>query len=276
MLNQHRKIANVACRKQPETQFDDANSNGSSFSSGRSNDVPKFYSDTENIDLWNRGVVPGSAPPEDRLSSGRDVLRASEAYKWLVATVRRGVDMRGIDPRQMNDHGNWLLNVLEINTPRKYRKVSRRRRPALYTVKIELSCDLQGFFQSQAYEEYDPSVILSSVITLSGDQSSVQALPCWRYMEQTWPLTGVEVSELLERVIEAPTQHHQCKRPHLSPLDHACCYNYFIKVVLSDKTELSASSRDSTLSVHVTGTKYGSVEVFQQILWIFSCSSDTD
>ena len=182
----------------------------------------------QNIEDWNKkneSEIPDTYsaeadPWEDKLSFGHEALRKSEAYKWLISAVQRNVNMNGVRPSCMEGHRQWLLTMLETNTPReqalKHQKISRCRRPALYTAKFELSWNLMGFLREQEYADEDLHAIVGRVITLSGDHQFVQALPCKEYMEQIWPSTGADFVRLLERLVETPAQPHECRSLHFT------------------------------------------------------------
>lgn len=162
--------------------------------------------------VQNETGIPESDSPEtdprgDMLAFGLATLRESEAYKWLISTVQRNVKINGVQPSRMRDHRQWFLALLDATSTR----ISRRRKPDLYTAKFELSWDLIGFLQEQEYVDEDPSSVIGRVITLSGDHECVQALPCKNYMEQLWPSTGPDFVQLFERLVETPVQNHYCK-----------------------------------------------------------------
>ncbi len=129
--------------------------------------------------------------------------------------------MNGIQPRRMESHRRWLWELLETTAPLKREngayRVSRRRNPALYTVKFELQWDLIGFLLGQEYcEEVRGAreslhTLIRRVITLSGDEDIVQALPCAEYMGQIWPTTSADFIQLLEDIVKSPAQSHECK-----------------------------------------------------------------
>jgi hypothetical protein len=123
--------------------------------------------------------------------------------------------VNGIQPTGMRGHHQWFLALLDTATHQgqatKPQRISRRRKPDLYTAQFELAWDLMGFLQEQEYPDEDLSRVIGRVITLSGDHECVQALTCAKYMEQVWPLTGPDFVQLFERLVEHPDQTHSCK-----------------------------------------------------------------
>jgi hypothetical protein len=221
-----RKIAREACRLQveleeSESKSDDSIETAESFER-RHNDDHGYYSNPKNIEDWGVGgqsdfpeIYQGESHPlEDRFSLGHTVLRKSEAYAWLISAVQRNRKMNSNLPCRMKTHREWLLGMLERMTHQeqtKHQKISRRRKPDLFTVKYELSWDLIGFLQEQEYVDNSLHSIIGRVITLTGNEHFVQALPCKAYMEQMWPSTSVQFLQLLEHLVEIPAEPHECK-----------------------------------------------------------------
>jgi hypothetical protein len=180
----------------------------------------------QNIADWNLQnevgpvdtVNPEVDPWDDRLSSGLEALRDSEAYNWLISAVRREVKLNGIDPHIMRCHRKELLRELEsiIANSRliqsgQSQKISRHRKPDLYTATFVLEWDIPGFLLEQDYSENVKSHVLGRVITLTGDQMFSQALPCREYMQQVWPTTGLEFLQLFESLLEQPSDRQESK-----------------------------------------------------------------
>jgi hypothetical protein len=181
-----------------------------------------YYNDACNIENWamgKEGETPEIYEPlldlwDAQLNVGHKELRDSEAYKWLVHALKRNVDMKGIQPVHMESHRKWLLDMLEANTPLEQAskcRISRRRKPVLFTVALDLAWNLKGFLKHQEYAASDSHGILSRVITLSGDGEIVQALSCKSYMEKVWPLTGVDFIRFLELLVDKPGQLQTCR-----------------------------------------------------------------
>lgn len=189
---------------------------------------PPLYEVKHAIEDWNSRIEhigsledyqPESDPWGDKLSFGHDSLRKSQAYQWLVSTVQRQTAMMDVQASQMDKHREWLLNTLESITPQEQKqkhRVSRRRKPPIYTVNFDLSLDLTGFIRDQEYPEQDRHSIVSRVIALTGSEHFVQALPCKEYMEQIWPSSGTQLVKLLDSLAEAPDRHHTCESCYFS------------------------------------------------------------
>lgn len=220
-----RKIAKNTCQKSSEADHTSIDSD-ESHESEKSDTA--YYRDVQNIHNWNvENESPSPlnnstefAPWDNQLSFGHETLRESEAYKWLVSTVQRRVNMNGVEPSCMETHRQWLLKKLKENTPSDelfgYQKISRRKSPALYTTKFELPYwDLIGFLRDQEYPVEDYHAIVGQIITISGDNQFTQALSCKEYMEQIWPTTGADFVALLQCLVQTPTERQQRKSMQL-------------------------------------------------------------
>lgn len=212
--NLARKIARDIC-----TGDDAAGEDDTDFSSNSSGSELPYYNDTRNIEKWNEGDNPEAPQMEpttndplgDKVHFSHKELRNSEAYKWLVSRAQLVMSMNGADSSEMHHHRRWLLDALKLNTPPQHMRISRNRSPALYKVRFDLHWNIAKFLQEQEYSTLNPTDILGRVITLTGNDQAVQALPCKEYMEQIWPATGVDLLRLLESVLQARGKTHKCK-----------------------------------------------------------------
>ena len=225
-----RNIARNICRRQEDDVCVSGSVRSEAANSVESIDCPLYYSDTRNIEDWNHEnirdwnnekmcevleVIEAEEDARDeRIRFGHEALRESEAYKWLTSAVQRNIHMNDIQPSCMESHRQWLLRLINQIVPQehvlKHQKISRHRRPTLYTAIFELSWNLIDFLQGQEYTDKNLSACIGRVITLSGDHHYVQALPCKEYMNQIWPSTGAHLVQLFERLIETPTLPHEC------------------------------------------------------------------
>jgi hypothetical protein len=134
-----------------------------------------YYNDACTIENWamgNEGETPEIYEPlidqwDAQLNVGQKELRDSEAYKWLVHALKGNVDMKGVQAVHMEGHRKWLLDMLEANTPHEQAsicRISRRRKPVLFTVALDLVWNLKRFLEHQEYAASDSHGILSRVI----------------------------------------------------------------------------------------------------------------
>lgn len=266
-----RNIAQDICQIQQKSDrgstTDDSSESDTSNSTPNGNNARKAH-DAEpvepvDIEQWMTESREGGAEPvpeviettdtvypEAQISNGADLLRNSEAYRWLVTTIKRDYELRGVEPICMRDHRKTLLSFLETSTgiSNTKIKISRRRPPPLYTVKFHLKWDLSLFLREQEYPNDTLSGIVGRVITISGDSHCVQALPCHAYMAQTWPRMGAEFLRYLDELVRAYGETHICTLP--------------------DNTRISACLLNGSAFFEATGTKYGLAEVTEMLLWV--------
>ena len=141
-----------------------------------------------------------------------DALRRSEAYRWLVSIIHRELQSDQEMTRAMRSHRQKILRILKDETRKhEYGKISRNRPPAIYTVRIELPWDIIAFLENQEYNEDTLSATIGKVITISGGPQGAQALPCRKYLEQTWPTTGGAFTDMLENLVAKPDNIRHCK-----------------------------------------------------------------
>ena len=200
-----------------------------------------YYADPQNITSWTeQNLLDPSSPtetkreedasetaiyPTDRreedLSIGHRALRDSEAYRWLISSVNRNQILDKMQAKEMERHRSWLFTLLDsslspeqINT---IQRVSRHRKPVIYTLEFQLDWNIMTFLKYHQFANSNLDLFVGRAITLTGDENEVQALPCKEYMEQVWHM-GLEFVRILESLVRSPDQAHRSK----SPLLHLC------------------------------------------------------
>ncbi|KAF2652617.1 hypothetical protein K491DRAFT_695417 [Lophiostoma macrostomum CBS 122681] len=190
---------------------------------------------------------------DEDLGIGHKALRESDAYIWLVSTAKRKAMSRSqASPVEIEKHRTWLFELLDLGLTSEQmtliQRVSRHRRPALYSATFEIDWNIVTFLEHQRYADSGLEHFVGRAITLTGDTTVAQALSCQEYMEQIWS-TGTEFVQFLEDLVRSSELKHQ----HTFPDGTA------VKVELQGGTT-------TILSVH--GTKYGIAEIIEQILWV--------
>lgn len=225
----YRKIARYLCRAQ------DFSIDGTTCSDEedqeKGNITPPFFSKSTNIDDWLgtlEDLENPNAPsdpnlpilPEDPLEPGRAKLRNSQAYVWLIHALSCRGDMDSTVSYNLECHKSWVLEKLWDNTPSAYRRVSRRKRPSIYTAVVQLPWSLPIFIGEQEYVDIDVPGIVGRVITLTGNLDRVYAATCMEYMTEMWPSTGIELVVFLEDLLKEPDRKHE--REIQPDLSYAC------------------------------------------------------
>ncbi|KAK8000858.1 hypothetical protein PG991_013080 [Apiospora marii] len=225
--------------------------------------TPTFYGDSTNINYWSGSLeTPDDSdahfPPEspillkdmleDRLNLGRARLRGSQAYVWLIHALSCRGDLDGTVSYTLEAHRSWLLEKLRNNTPLDYRRVSRRKRPSIYTAVVQLPWNLPRFIKEQEYEDIHVPGIVGRVITLTGKDDRVYAATCMEYMMTIWPSTGTELAAFFEELLKEPGRNHTRE--------------------ISNKVSISCYISKDITHFKATGPAYGLVECVQQFLWL--------
>lgn len=194
----------------------------------------------------------------------------TEAYKWLILTLQRELSSSNKFPTAMQSHREQILRSLEddgtIRNHHGYRRISAGRPPAVYTVEIQLSWDLISFLRRQRNKGEKSLSTLEQIITISGQIPTAQAVSCRRYLEQTWPSTGRAFADMLEKLIRGSTLILSKEHRTSCPADvHVKLANKNLyEVPLPDDTTVTYLESSFTVS----GTKFGIIDVAEQIAWV--------
>jgi hypothetical protein len=79
-----------------------------------------------------------------------------------------------------------------------------------YSASLEIIWNPISFLIDQQYQGGEDHAI-RTVITLTGSGIDAQAITCAQYMQQTWPMTGIETLQALEAAISDSRAHsHKC------------------------------------------------------------------
>ena len=148
-------------------------------------------------------VYEGKELREIEIESYRQLLQGSNAFSWLLSTIRRDVELTGLEPVAMRSIREAVLGSFHnFRQP-----VSRWRKPRRVEMRFVVAWDPLAFLAHEGYHE-EPQIALGRVICITGSQYIAQALPCREYMRQTWPSTGIQTLDLIEKVVERPLERH--------------------------------------------------------------------
>ncbi|KAK5213936.1 hypothetical protein LTR41_000128 [Exophiala xenobiotica] len=147
---------------------------------------------------------------------------------------------------------DWLLDSLRKQpylTPTDSTRNPRRHPPETYQMEFSLMWDPLHFTQEQGYTEKAEEVI-KYAITLTGNMSQAQAMPCGQYLSQMWPSSGPAVLQMVQDALREPGAIVQAK--------------------LSDDTKLQSSIDGPHFKVQVSGIRDSIAEVGEQLAWLGS------
>ncbi len=152
--------------------------------------------------------VPGAS-----FGAYRDFLSNLDAWQWLVSRLRREFHLVPGEPNTMRIIRQEIVSSLP--TPH---RVSKSRPSETYYALLQLDWDPLTFFGKQRYT-MNPAEALDGVVTLTGSCLDAQAATCREYVNQTWPLTGEIIMELVKKVLDDPSNPdgtNTCQSPHVS------------------------------------------------------------
>lgn len=121
-------------------------------------------------------------------------LTNSHSYQWLLSRIRTEVLLTKIAGTPADTIKKRILNGLALAS------VKSKYGQAAHKARFELSWDLRGFLQAKYPDEHEAQ--LESLITMVRSGDNVQAMTCAQYMDQVWPVTGMETLLALQGALE--------------------------------------------------------------------------
>ena len=139
----------------------------------------------------------------------RDFIFKSPAYEWLVACLRREILLVPAKTNSMEEIRDKIVHFLSSSN--ETRKVSRKTSSEPYQITFEVDWNPLAFVKEQEYEE-QPGKVVDAAVTLTGSANDAQALPCERYLCQTWPSSGEHIIRLVESVVGGGPCHRHTRK----------------------------------------------------------------
>ncbi|KAG5654894.1 hypothetical protein KAF25_005851 [Fusarium avenaceum] len=215
----------------------------------------------ERMDLWEKNEETEQIPLEEELeglgllevteseeavecwlTAYREFAPNTEAYSWLLTQLQR-------EFRFASESG--VIRIIRdqvLSSLPSPRRISRSMPSQSCSARFHIDWDLLGFFEAQRYSS-SPEQVLPGVITLTGTSCDAQAMTCAQYMNQTWPLTGNRVLQLLREVLQQEQGHsHSCQLP--------------------DGTTLTVCTMESKVMAQATGVAASISETAEQLAWL--------
>ncbi|PGH14217.1 hypothetical protein AJ79_03190 [Helicocarpus griseus UAMH5409] len=204
------------------------------------------YTTPDNIiQIWNRDLMVLETTIEDEQSrrSTYQGLMETSAYNWLITSLRREFLLVRGEIDTMDEIRNTILSCLPCPG-----KVSRTELVETYKLLFRMNWNPLKFLQEQQYEE-KPGDAIERAITLTGSDTDAQGLTCVQYLNQTWPVTGQHLIQLIKGVVQSAvgSQHHR---------------------KLPDNTELQASIDNTVVLIEVLGNRVCVAEIGEQLAWL--------
>lgn len=223
----------------------------------------------EKIAAWN---FEGSEAPPDQYpiddpptdSNFPPLIDYAAALKFLV-------DSRQFKKLQSRIYTSFVLTPREgtvIDAINRHIRAGLTQSSTCNEARFEIEWDPVMFWKEQEYQD-TPYRNLGKVITLIGGEIDAQATTVAQYMQQTWPITGIETLKAIEGSLSDDDQGvYECEyglpRPSKQILN--------TKGVLSDDTRLAISYKTDSLATRMIVSATGKVdllaEVGEQLAWI--------
>jgi hypothetical protein len=173
-------------------------------------DKMRMWNDKEGDDppsVESDGLFEGVADEEDEsidieLLVYRKFVLESEAYKWFIMRLKANalLHLRGAKPELMSDKlRQQILVALPTGT------ISKRRAPDSHEVTFVLEWQwsmVRRLWGESLLRLPMRSQPLSALLTVTGSPNEAQTLTIKEYLAQTWPFTGPQLCQALDRATE--------------------------------------------------------------------------
>jgi hypothetical protein len=139
------------------------------------------------------------------------------AYQWLVASLSKELLLAPL-PAEDDVCGHVRSEVLSCLE--RCGTVSSKRASDRHVMKMLVGWNPVDFLRNEFGSPTDLGRLLGETITLTGSATDAQALPCARYLCQTWPVSGPRLFSLLASALESGRQISGRQNPSLPTLCH--------------------------------------------------------
>ncbi|RFU34109.1 hypothetical protein B7463_g2198, partial [Scytalidium lignicola] len=203
------------------------------------NDIEDLYKGVKDYEDESINVVD--------LSLYHRTIFNSTAYEWFLANLRKEsvLSLSEKQPRVMAEISQEILNKLPTGTMSKHGPVNIHE--------VEFLLQWEGTTRKQLEQKLYEGLIgsgrpsVSSTI-VTGSPEAAQALTIRQYLDQTWPTTGLQLLDVLQKTVTNP--------------DHR--YN----VMFPDETRLEAIITCSSLVIVTVGPAQFVAECGEQLAWL--------
>lgn len=206
---------------------------------------------------------------QSALSAYHKIILSSPAYEWFIATVAKESVLRSeTDHQRIRRH---ILDKLPTGI------ISKRRTPDMHQVmfKLEWHHSMNERLRCELSENLLPVQPHRPSIIMTGSTQEAQGLTIKQYLAQTWPITGLQILEVLHTAV---TRHTQQSYGRSQTPCHSLCHAYGYIVSHVGNTQLQIETSESHLLVTATGPAYFVADCGEQLAWIGSallCSNQT-
>ncbi|KAI0186832.1 hypothetical protein EV127DRAFT_163866 [Xylaria flabelliformis] len=180
------------------------------------------------------------------LEEYRRLIIQDPAYMWMLARLRQEISLTIFEHdvlHQIKDTIEWAI----IHT----KNSDQDEPPEEVQVTFTVEWDIMLYFRHQDYDKPDFEAI-ADCVTLTGTRTYAQALTCRQYMEQVWPVTGLQTLRLIQETLKT-TQHKKAL------IFENPCLLHLEAFIINDLVVVEAS-----------GLRGFVVEIGEQLAWLSS------
>jgi hypothetical protein len=122
-------------------------------------------------------------------------LIQTQAFQWLLTRLQRELHLTASQPDNQSIVREHILSGMPTSD-----KVSRSQPVETCTAVFHMDWDPRAFVKEQHYlERLDEAI--ATAITITGDPTCAQALTTAEYLDQTWPVSGQWMLQVLKDVV---------------------------------------------------------------------------
>lgn len=125
----------------------------------------------------------------------KNLVRSDPSYSKLITDVLREYMVMSTLPNTLKEISSTIFQILPASS-----RISRKIAPERFTMMFQVNWDPVTFLREQQYLD-SPEIAIGQAIVLTGSTTTVQALTCWEYLQQTWPSSGVKILKLIQEVV---------------------------------------------------------------------------
>ncbi|KAL4779277.1 hypothetical protein BJX76DRAFT_94159 [Aspergillus varians] len=127
------------------------------------------------------------------MESYRKVVQSAAAYEKLLAAVRRECILATPELNLRDEIQKTIYSILPIS-----RNISRNRQAQTFELTFNVDWHPFDFIYEQMYRDR-PDIAIRNCIVFTGIRAAARALTCTQYLQQTWPVIGLDILNLIER-----------------------------------------------------------------------------
>ncbi|KAL7904503.1 hypothetical protein GGI35DRAFT_463039 [Trichoderma velutinum] len=168
-----------------------------------------------------------------------------------------------------DSHAMKNITALILKNLTAVRKLTNQQPPEIFQVTFKTDCNPVAFAKQEGYDE-SAAEALPKIITLTGSLSNAQCLTIEDYLSQTWPTTGCNVLQSIQRVLQpgSPSAQMPVKCGFLRGIE--IIRRRIMKTLdtAESQTELTVFLENDEITIRVLGTAHDIAKIGEQMGWL--------